>query len=60
MREDWEGGINYIISGFNARLSLYYRNGDIATKGFVGPGVFSPGVVGPKVDSVHFAVQLQY
>jgi hypothetical protein len=60
MRQDWEGGINYIISGFNARLSLYYRNGDIATKGFVGPGAFDPGRIGPKVDSVHFAVQLQY
>jgi hypothetical protein len=59
-REEWEAGLNYIISGFNARLSLYYRNGDIETKGFVGPGVFSPGVTGPKVDSVHFGVQIQY
>ena len=60
MREEWEGGINYIISGFNARLSLYARTGDIETKGFVGPTFFTQGVQGNKVESVHFAVQLQY
>lgn len=60
MREEWEFGTNYIISGFNARVSAYYRNGDIATKGFVGPSFFTPGVTGPKVDSFHIALQLQY
>ena len=60
MREEWEAGLNYIISGFNARLSAYYRYGDIETKGFVGPTFFTPGVTGPKVDSVHFALQMQY
>jgi hypothetical protein len=59
-RSEWEFGTNYIISGFNARLSAYYRYGDIETKGFVGPGVFAPGVTGAEVSSFHVALQMQY
>jgi hypothetical protein len=65
-RSDWEFGTNYIISGFNARVSAYYRYGDILTKGFVGPGpgglpsVYSPGVTGAEVSSFHVALQMQY
>jgi hypothetical protein len=60
MREEWEYGLNYIISGFNARVSAYGRYGDIETKGFVGPGAFDPGRTGNKVDSFHVALQMQY
>jgi hypothetical protein len=65
-RDEFEGGVNYIISGFNARMSFYYRYGDIETKGFVGPGpgglpsVYSPGVTGAEVSSFHAALQMQY
>ena len=58
MRQEWEYGLNYIISGHNARVSVYGRYGDIESKGFVAiPGVNeSRG----KVDSFHVALQLQY
>ena len=53
--------MNYIISGHNARISAYYRNGDYA-----GPGsgnntliVNSTGA-GQHRDSVTLALQLQY
>jgi hypothetical protein len=58
MRQEWEYGLNYIISGHNARISMYGRYGDIETKGFVNS--FGPGATGDKVDSFHVALQLQY
>lgn len=60
-REEWEAGMNYVISAFNARVSAYWQYGDLATKGFVGgPSVFAPGRAGNRVDSFHVALQLQY
>lgn len=56
-RAEWETGVNYVISGFNARVAAYYRYGDIYTKG---KDNFGPNVVGDKVDSFHVALQLQY
>jgi len=32
-RNEYEAGVNYIIDGHNARVSLMYQYGDIATKG---------------------------
>ncbi len=32
-RDEYEAGLNYIIDGHNARISLMYQYGDIATKG---------------------------
>jgi len=32
-RDEYEAGLNYIIDGHNARVSLMYQYGDIATKG---------------------------
>ncbi|MBH0203957.1 MAG: hypothetical protein HP496_17060, partial [Nitrospira sp.] len=58
MRQEWETGVNYIISGHNARISAFYRYGDINTKGFI--NTFTPGATGDKVDSFHVALQLQY
>ncbi len=58
LRQEWEGGVNYIISGHNARVSAFYRYGDVETKGFFNN--FGPGAAGNKVDSFHVALQLQY
>lgn len=58
LRQEWEYGVNYIISGHNARISAYGRYGDIETKGFFTN--FGPNAVGNRVDSFHIALQLQY
>ncbi|MBH0198202.1 MAG: hypothetical protein HP497_02130, partial [Nitrospira sp.] len=64
-RNEWEPGINYVISGHNARVSAFYRYGDIGS----GPGggnylSVAPNAAGlhgsQKVDSFHVALQLQY
>ncbi len=59
VRQEWEGGVNYIISGHNARVSAYYRYGDFNGT----PGTFfapAPGVRNNRVDSFHVALQMQY
>lgn len=53
-RKEYEAGINYIIDGHNARISLMYQYGDINTKG----RAYTPVLVGP-VDEVH-AVKLGF
>lgn len=58
MRQEWETGVNYIIAGHNARISAFYRYGDLNTKGFFSN--FGPNASGNKVDSFHVALQLQY
>jgi hypothetical protein len=58
MRQEWETGVNYIIAGHNARVSAFYRYGDLNTKGFFSN--FGPNAAGNKVDSFHVALQLQY
>jgi len=55
-REEFEGGLNYIISGHNAKVSLFYQYGDLATKSIVN---FAPGVDGDQVSAIKLAVQLQ-
>ncbi|MBH0200410.1 MAG: hypothetical protein HP497_13510 [Nitrospira sp.] len=69
-RVEWEPGINYVISGHNARISAFYRYGDLMTYGpgggtggsgnyLNGNGI--NGALGQqKVDSFHVALQLQY
>ncbi len=59
MRQEFEYGVNYIISGHNARIAAYGRYGDLETKGALA-GPFSPSASGDKVDSFHVALQLQY
>ncbi len=54
-RDEIEGGINYIISGHNARISLFYQHGDLATKGLN----YAPSAAGPTVGAFKIAVQLQ-
>ncbi|MCC6706615.1 MAG: hypothetical protein IT492_03545 [Gammaproteobacteria bacterium] len=55
-RDEIEGGVNYIIDGHNARVSLFYQHGDIASKGLTN---FAPGVTGQDIDAIKLAFQLQ-
>ena len=55
-RNEWQGGVNYVIDGHNARVAAYYTYGDLRTKG----AMYGPSVSGDKVDSFHVALQLQY
>jgi hypothetical protein len=55
-RHEFETGLNYIIAGHNARVSLFYQYGDLATKSIVN---FGPGVGGDNVSAVKLAIQLQ-
>lgn len=55
-RDEIEGGVNYIIDGHNARISLFYQHGDIASKGLTN---FAPGASGADLDAIKLAFQLQ-
>lgn len=55
-REEFEAGLNYVIDGHNARVSLFYQFGDLATKSLVN---FAPGVTGDEVSAIKLAIQLQ-
>lgn len=59
MRQEFEYGLNYVISGHNARIAAYGRYGDMETKGALA-GNFGPTATGDKVPSFHVALQLQY
>ncbi|WP_295624482.1 hypothetical protein [uncultured Nitrosomonas sp.] len=54
-REEIEAGLNYIIDGFNARISAYYQHGDLLRKGLN----YAPGVSGPTQDVFKISFQLQ-
>lgn len=54
-RQEIEGGVNYIIDGFNARISAYYQHGDLYTKGLN----YAPDVTGQKVDVFKLSFQIQ-
>lgn len=54
-REEIETGLNYIIDGFNARISAYYQHGDLLSKGLN----YAPGVSGPTQDVFKISFQLQ-
>ncbi|MEQ1777873.1 MAG: hypothetical protein ABL863_04970 [Nitrosomonas sp.] len=54
-REEIEAGVNYIIDGFNARVSAYYQHGDLLSKGLN----YAPGVAGPTQDVFRISFQLQ-
>jgi hypothetical protein len=55
-RQEWEGGLNYVIDGHNARVAAFYTYGDIRSKG----ASYAANASGDKVDSFHVALQLQY
>jgi len=57
--DEFEGGVNYVIAGHNARISTWWRNSNLAP---VGAPALS-GIVpanNPHQDSFHVALQLQY
>ena len=54
-RDEFEAGLNYIIDGHNARVSMFYQHGDIITKGLN----YAPTAGGATVDAISIAVQLQ-
>ncbi len=55
-RRETEFGTNYVISGHNARLALFWQYGDLATKGIN----YAPGVAGNDVHAIKAALQFQY
>jgi hypothetical protein len=67
-REEYELGMNYVISGHNARISTYWRTGTIGNSATFnnqntsyGPNsTGNPGQPGQHVDSFTVALQLQY
>ncbi len=54
-RDEIEAGINYVIDGHNARVSLFYQYGDIATKGIN----YRPDASGDDVSAIKLGVQIQ-
>lgn len=54
-REEIEAGVNYVIDGFNTRISAYYQHGDLFTKGLN----YAPDVTGGKVDVFKLSFQFQ-
>jgi hypothetical protein len=62
-REEYELGMNYVISGHNARISTYWRTGTIGSSGatFNNQNLnYGPNSTGQHVDSFTVALQLQY
>ncbi len=57
LRTEWETGINYVIDGHDARIGVWYRYGDIESKGKEN---FAPNVVGDKVHSFNVGLQVQF
>ena len=61
-RSEYELGVNYVIAGHNARISTYWRTGNIGgTSQFNGQNTnYAPGSTGQHVDTFVVALQLQY
>lgn len=55
---EFENGLNYVINGHNARISTFWRHGNLAPTG--GPATLGAILGGPHQDSFHVALQLQY
>ena len=57
--DEFEFGTNYVISGHNARISAYWRTGNLASnRGPLGANPLLPA--GQHQDSFNLALQLQY
>ena len=54
-RNNWEAGVNYVIDGHNARISLIYNYSDMFTKGLD----YTPAASGNHVSSFTLGFQLQ-
>ncbi len=61
--EEYEAGMNYVISGHNARISTYWRHGNLSPSVANNGNAAMSGISGPNTphqDSFHVALQLQY
>lgn len=59
--DEFENGVNYVIAGHNARISTWWRHGNLAPTGAPALSGFNgTGIGGPHQDSFHVALQLQY
>jgi hypothetical protein len=54
-RNNWEAGVNYVIDGHNARISLLYNYSDMFSKGLN----YSSAATGSHTSSVLLGLQLQ-
>jgi hypothetical protein len=54
-QSEYEAGLNYIIDGHNARVSLLWQGGDLSGGG----GIWNPGANGNFVNAIKIGVQLQ-
>lgn len=55
-RNSYEGGVNYVIDGHNARVSLSWVYGDLLTKGL---GRFDSNVTGDSINAIKLGFQWQ-
>ena len=58
-QDEFEGGLNYVIAGHNARISTWWRHGNLGPGGPAQSGFFPTGIP-QQQDSFHVALQLQY
>ncbi|WP_239649793.1 hypothetical protein [Methylocucumis oryzae] len=54
-QDEYEAGVNYIIDGHNARVSLLWQGGDLSGGG----GIWNPAANGNFVNAIKVGVQLQ-
>ena len=54
-QSEYEGGINYIIDGHNARISLLWQGGDLSAGG----GIWTPAANGTFTNAIKLGVQFQ-
>ena len=62
-RNEFELGVNYVIAGHNARISTYWRTGNIGSTSTSSTNQnmnYAPGSTGQHVDTFTVALQLQY
>ncbi|MCH9698404.1 MAG: hypothetical protein K0U68_09895 [Gammaproteobacteria bacterium] len=55
-RDVFEAGVNYVIDGHNARVSLSWEYGDLLSKGILD---YSSNVSGDEIHAINLNVQLQ-
>jgi len=54
-QSEYEGGVNYIIDGHNARVSLLWQGGDLSGGG----GIWNPAANGTFTNAIKLGVQIQ-
>jgi hypothetical protein len=54
-QSEYEGGVNYVIDGHNARVSLLWQGGDLSGGG----GIWNPGANGTFTNAIKLGVQIQ-